>query len=108
MDLFQLGWTGDNGDPDNFLAILFDGLADPNIRTQWKNEEYHKLILLGKQTIDQAKRADIYKKALKLIHDEVPTICVAHSTVIWPAQKNVMNFKLHPTGSVRLKNVWLK
>lgn len=108
MDLFQLGWTGDNGDPDNFLAILFDGLADPNIRTQWKNEEYHKLILLGKQTIDQAKRAEIYKKALKLIHDEVPTICVAHSTVIWPAQKNVMNFKLHPTGSVRLKNVWLK
>jgi ABC-type transport system substrate-binding protein len=108
MDLFQLGWTGDNGDPDNFLAILFDGLADPNIRTQWKNEEYHRLILLGKQTIDQAKRADIYKKALKLIHDEVPTICVAHSTVIWPAQKNVMNFKLHPTGSVRLKNVWLK
>ena len=108
MDLFQLGWTGDNGDPDNFLAILFDGLADPNIRTQWKNEEYHRLILLGKQTIDQEKRAEIYKNALKLIHDEVPTICVAHSTVIWPAQKNVMNFKLHPTGSVRLKNVWLK
>jgi len=108
MDLFQLGWTGDNGDPDNFLAILFDGLASPNIRTQWKNEEYHRLILLGKKTIDQAKRSDIYKKALKLIHDEVPTICVAHSTVIWPAQKNVMNFKLHPTGSVRIKNVWLK
>jgi peptide/nickel transport system substrate-binding protein len=108
MDLFQLGWTGDNGDPDNFLAILFDGLADPNIRTQWKNEEYHRLILLGKQTIDQAKRAEIYKKTLKLIHDEVPIISVAHSKVIWPAQKNVMNFKLHPTGSVRLKNVWLK
>jgi len=108
MDLFQLGWTGDNGDPDNFLAILFDGLADPNIRTQWKSEEYHRLIVLGKQTIDQEKRAEIYKKAQKLIHDEVPTICVAHSTVIWPAQKNVMNFKLHPTGSVRLKNVWLQ
>jgi ABC-type transport system substrate-binding protein len=29
MDLFQLGWTGDNGDPDNFLAVLFDGLASP-------------------------------------------------------------------------------
>ena len=108
MDLFQLGWTGDNGDPDNFLAILFDGLADPNIRTQWKNEEYHKLILEGKQTIDQAKRAEIYKKALKIFHDEVPAIPVAHSTVIWPARKNVMNFKLHPTGSVRMKNVWLE
>ncbi|MGD9236212.1 MAG: ABC transporter substrate-binding protein, partial [Desulfobacterales bacterium] len=108
MDLFQLGWTGDNGDPDNFLAVLFDGLASSSVRTQWHNEEYHKLILEGKQTVDQNKRAEIYKTALKLIYDEVPVISVAHSTVIWPARNNVENFKLHPTGSVRMKNVWLK
>ena len=108
MDLFQLGWTGDNGDPDNFLAVLFDGLASSSIRTQWHNQEYHNLMTQGKQTIDQAKRADIYKTALKLIYDEVPVISVAHSTVIWPAQNNVMDFKLHPTGSVRMKNVWLQ
>jgi peptide/nickel transport system substrate-binding protein len=107
MDLFQLGWTGDNGDPDNFLAVLFDGLASSSIRTQWKNEEYHKLMQQGKQTIDQAKRAEIYKKALQLIYDDCPVISVAHSTVIWPAHKSVNNFKLHPTGSVRMKNVWL-
>ncbi len=108
MDLFQLGWTGDNGDPDNFLAVLFDGLASPSVRTQWKNEKYHDLMLKGKQTVDQAKRAQIYKQALKLIHDEVAVISVAHSTVIWPALNNVANFKLHPTASVRMKNVWLE
>jgi peptide/nickel transport system substrate-binding protein len=32
---------------------------------------------------------------------------ISQPTVKWPARKNVMNFKLHPTGSVRLKNVWL-
>jgi peptide/nickel transport system substrate-binding protein len=108
MDLFQLGWTGDNGDPDNFLAVLFDGLASSSVRTQWKNEEYHQLMLAGKQTIDQDKRAEIYKKAQQLIYDEVGTIPIAHSTVIWPHTQNVMNFKLHPTSSVRMKNVWLK
>jgi peptide/nickel transport system substrate-binding protein len=108
MDLFQLGWTGDNGDPDNFLAVLFDGLASSSIRTQWHSKEYHDLMTQGKQTIDQNKRAEIYKKALKLIYDEVPVISVAHSTVIWPARNNVVDFKLHPTGSVRLKNVWMK
>ncbi|MCP4690297.1 MAG: ABC transporter substrate-binding protein, partial [Desulfobacterales bacterium] len=108
MDLFQLGWTGDNGDPDNFLAVLFDGLASSSIRTQWKNEEYHKLMLDGKQTTDQAKRTKIYEKAMKVIFDEVAVIPVAHSTVIWPALNKVMNYKLHPTGSVRMKNVWLK
>lgn len=108
MDLFQLGWTGDNGDPDNFLAVLFDGLASPQVRTQWKNEEYHNLMLQGKQTIDQAKRTEIYQKALQLIHDECSVISIAHSTVIWPALKNVKNFKLHPTSSVRMKDVWLE
>jgi len=108
MDLFQLGWTGDNGDPDNFLAVLFDGLASSSIRTQWHNEKYHSLMVNGRQTVDQAKRTKIYKQALQLIYDECPVISIAHSTVIWPARKNVTNFKLHPTGSVRLKNVWLK
>ena len=106
MDLFQLGWTGDNGDPDNFLAVLFDGLASPAIRTQWKNERYHELMLQGKTTIDQAKRAEIYKEAQQLMFDDVAVIPVAHSTVIWPMRNNVMNFKLHPTASVRMKNVW--
>ena len=108
MDLFQLGWTGDNGDPDNFLAVLFDGLASSAIRTQWKNERYHELMSQGKTTIDQSRRAEIYKEALQLIYDECPVISIAHSTVIWPAQNNVMNFKLHPTASVRMKNVWLE
>ena len=108
MDMFQLGWTGDNGDPDNFLAVLFDGLASPAIRTQWHNPEYHKLMLAGKQTVDQAKRAEIYQKALQLMFDVCPVIPIAHSTVKWPTRKNVMNFKLHPTGSVRMKSVWLE
>jgi ABC-type transport system substrate-binding protein len=107
MDLFQLGWTGDNGDPDNFLAVLFDGLASSSIRTQWHNETYHNLMLQGKQTVDQAQRTKIYEDALQLMFDECPVIPVAHSTVIWPAQKNVENFKLHPTGSVRMTNVKL-
>ena len=108
MDLFQLGWTGDNGDPDNFLAVLFDGMASSSIRTQWQNKEYHQLILDGKQTVNQAKRAEIYMKALRVFYDEVPAIAIAHSTVIWPTRNPVMDFKLHPTGSVRMKNVWLK
>ena len=62
----------------------------------------------GRETIEQAKRDAIYQKALQIFFDECPAIAVAHSTVIWPSLKSVKNFKLHPTGSVRLKNVWLK
>jgi peptide/nickel transport system substrate-binding protein len=107
MDLFQLGWTGDNGDPDNFLLILLDGLADPNVRTQWKNPEYHEIITKAKTTSDKEERTKLYRKAQELIHEEVPLINIAHSLVVWPLQKRVMNFKLHPTASVRLHKVWI-
>lgn len=108
MDLFQLGWTGDNGDPDNFLAVLFDGLADPSVRTQWYNETYHKLMLEGRETIDQSKRAEIYRKAQQMLFDDCVVIPIAHSIVMVPSSKRVMNFKLHPTASVRMTSVWLQ
>jgi peptide/nickel transport system substrate-binding protein len=62
----------------------------------------------GRTTIDQAKRAEIYKKAQQLMYDECPVIPIAHSTVVWPASKKMVNFKLHPTGSVMLRSVWLE
>ncbi len=106
MDLFQLGWTGDNGDPDNFLAVLLDGLADPNVRTQWKNKEYHEIILKAKQALTKEERIKLYRRAQELIHEEVPLINIAHSLVVWPEKKIVQDFKLHPTGSVRMHKVW--
>lgn len=108
MDLFQLGWTGDNGDPDNFLAVLLDGMADPNVRTQWKNEDYHNTIVKAKQANSRDERIQLYRHAQELINDEVPLINIAHSLVVWPELKTVRNFKLHPTSSVRLHKVWVE
>ena len=108
MDMFQLGWTGDNGDADNFLAVLFDGMSDPSVRTQWKDQKYHDLIVKGRTTIDPAKRAEVYKEALAYFRDQIPAIPIAHSTSITPLQKNVMNYKLHPTDSIYLQNVWME
>ncbi len=108
MDLFQLGWTGDNGDPDNFLAVLLDGLADPNVRTQFKDEEYHKLMVQGREVTDKAKRTEIYRRAQQIIHDEVAMINMAHSIVAQPQSKRVQDFKLHPTTSIYFHRVWLK
>jgi ABC-type transport system substrate-binding protein len=65
-------------------------------------------MLEGRQTVDQSKRAEIYKTALQLIYDQVPVISIAHSTVITPVRNEVMDFKQHPTNSQRFKNVWLK
>jgi peptide/nickel transport system substrate-binding protein len=107
MDLFQLGWNGDNGDPDNFLSVPFDGLASPTVRNQWKNDKYHELMVQGRQTVDREGRSEIYRQAQKMILDEVVVVPVAQAMVAWPMVREVMGFRLHPTGSVRLKNTWL-
>jgi peptide/nickel transport system substrate-binding protein len=107
MDLFQLGWTGDNGDPDNFLSILYDGMVGPTVRTQWKNEEYHKLMEQGVQTADKKKRVEIYMKAQEIFHNECANIPVAHAVQNTPMLKFVKGYMNHPFGLVQLHKVWL-
>ena len=48
-----LGWTGDNGDPDNFLAVLLgcDGVGGAN-RAQWCNQAVRGLIQKAKVVAD--------------------------------------------------------
>ena len=59
-----LGWTGDNGDPDNFLAVLLgcDAVGSNN-RAQWCNKEFDDLIQKAKVTADQAERTKLYEQA---------------------------------------------
>ncbi len=108
MDLFQIGWSSDNGDPDNFLGVLVDGLANSNVRTQWKNEEYHNIIVQARQAVSKEERVKLYRRAQEIIHEEMPLMNMAHSMVVCPMNQKVMNFKLHPTSSIRMKNVWIK
>ncbi len=108
MDMFQLGWTGDNGDPDNFLSVLLDGMADPNIRNQWKNQEYHDIMIKAREAVSKKERIRLYRRAQELIHEEVPLLNIAHSLVVCPMKQKVMNFKLHPTSAIRMHRVWMK
>ncbi len=59
-----LGWTGDNGDPDNFLAVLLgcDAVGGSN-RAQWCNEEFDDLIQKAKVGIRQEERTKLYEQA---------------------------------------------
>ena len=47
----MLGWTGDNGDPDNFLDTLLgcDAVGGNN-RAQWCNQEFDDLVTKAKET----------------------------------------------------------
>jgi len=94
-----LGWTGDNGDPDNFLAVLLgcDGVGGSN-RAQWCNDEFEALIQKAKVTSDQAERTALYEEAQEVFKREAPWATIAHSVVFMPMRSEVSNYVMDPLG----------
>jgi ABC-type transport system substrate-binding protein len=109
-DMALLGWTGDNGDPDNFLWVLLS-IPATEIPAQniafWKNTKFNDLLLQAKGTADIAKRTALYQQAQVIFHDEAPWVPIAHSLVVEPMKKTVQGFKLYPTGKRFFGDVWL-
>ncbi|HHK74240.1 MAG TPA: ABC transporter substrate-binding protein [Rhizobiales bacterium] len=94
-----LGWTGDNGDPDNFLAVLLgcDAVGGAN-RAQWCNKEFEDLIQKAKTISDPAVRTELYKKAQLVFKREAPWATIAHSVVFKSMRKEVTGYKIDPFG----------
>ncbi|MFJ5792406.1 ABC transporter substrate-binding protein [Lysinibacillus sp. NPDC093197] len=105
-DAFLLGWTGDNGDADNFLYTLLD--ADnigSNNYTFYDNQELHKLFVAAQTEVNEDKRIELYKQAQTIISEDAPWVPLAHSIPILAASTKVTNYHAHPTGSDRLEAV---
>jgi peptide/nickel transport system substrate-binding protein len=105
-DAFMLGWTGDNGDADNFLyALLDEDNIGSNNYTYYKNNELHDILIEAQTEIDEEKRNELYKQAQVIIHEEAPWVPLAHSTPLLGGDKRITGFLPHPTGSDLLSNV---
>lgn len=95
----QFGWTGDNGDPDNFLNTLLGCSAavqgGGNV-AKWCNEDFQKLVSEAKVTTDQAKRTELYAKAQEIFKKEAPWFTIAHAVQTGPIRKEVTGYKLSP------------
>jgi dipeptide transport system substrate-binding protein len=96
---FMLGWTGDNGDPDNFLAVLLgcDAVGSAN-RARWCNKEFDDLIQKAKTVSDIGERTKLYEQAQLVFKREAPWATIAHSVVFKPMRKEVQDFKISPFG----------
>ena len=107
----MLGWTGDNGDPDNFLWVLLSApaaeLPAGNIAL-WKDATFTDLIGRAKETTDQDERTELYREAQVVFHEEAPWVPIAHSVVTVPAKDEVKNFVIYPTGKRVFKHVYFE
>lgn len=104
--LYMLGWSGTNGDPDYFLSSLLHG---SNIGTSnrefYENSEVDKLLEQAKVSIDQDERADFYKQAQELIVEDSPMVPLVHSTPVLASTMHVKNYVPHPSTGESLEEV---
>ena len=108
--LIQLGWTGDNGDPDNFLNVLLgcSGVKAGSNVARWCHQRFEDLINKAKLTTDKKTRTSLYKKAQEIFKAEAPWVTIAHSKVFRAMAKNVSGYKIDPLGGDIFKYVQLE
>jgi dipeptide transport system substrate-binding protein len=95
-----LGWTGDNGDPDNFLYVLLGCAAadDGTNRARWCYKPFDDLLVEAKRTSDVAERTRLYEEAQVIFKEEAPWVTIGHSVVFMPMRKEVVGYKIDPFG----------
>ncbi|MNO53740.1 Periplasmic dipeptide transport protein precursor [compost metagenome] len=98
-DVVLIGWTGDNGDPDNWLGSLHgcDAIGANNW-AMWCDQPYDSLIKQARKLTDREQRTALYKQAQQRLKEQVPITPIAHSTVNQPMSAKVAGFEVSPFG----------
>lgn len=93
------GWTGDNGDPDNFLNTLLgcDATHGHNV-AKFCDPSYDRLVKRAKVTSDRPERTRLYEQAQAILKVQAPWLNIAHSVQFKVMRREVTGFQLSPLG----------
>ncbi len=105
-DALLYGWSGDNGDPDNWLGALLgcDAVHGSNV-SKWCNPAFNKLIEKARADADVQQRTALYEQAQVIFKQQVPFTPIAHSIVSLPVSNRVQGLVFSPLGSHRFDGV---
>lgn len=109
-DSVLLGWTGDNGDPDNFFSPLLScasAISGSN-RAFWCNPDFDRLVFEARKISDQEERHKLYDQAQLIFKREAPWLTIAHTTQYKLARARVEGLTLSPSGGTKFAGVSLR
>ncbi len=106
LPLYMLGWTGDNGDPDNFLCYFFCSPGAPR-EGFYSNKPLADVLLRAQALTNQPERARLYRQAEQALHDDVGRLFIANNRPPLAFSKKVKGYVSNPTGAEYFNTVEL-
>jgi dipeptide transport system substrate-binding protein len=106
----MLGWTGDNGDPDNFFFLRGCDAARPGGQnlSKWCNKDFDTRLEKARSVADTKERTKLYQEMQLIEHEDAPDLKLAHSIVYEVMRKELTGYKQSPFGSHQFNGVELK
>lgn len=97
-DMVQLGWAGDNGDPDNFLYTLFscDSVKRGSNNSRYCKENFDQHIQQARIESNFLVRESLYQEALNILSKDSPIVPIAHARVFRALKDNVNGYVMSP------------
>ncbi len=106
VGLYQLGWTGDNGDPDNFLGYFFGNVDEPKPSEGfYQDEELASILQEARSLTTVEERAPLYQQAEELINSQTSRIFIAHTGVPLAFRSCISDYVTNPLATELYKFV---
>jgi oligopeptide transport system substrate-binding protein len=104
FQMFDIGWSADYVDPENFLDLLFHTGSYQNWAS-YSNSEVDKLLDQARVENDNTKRIDLYRQAEQKIINDVPAMPLAYGRAYWLTKPYVKGVFYPPLIIPRLKYI---
>jgi peptide/nickel transport system substrate-binding protein len=93
--VYLLGWTGDYGDPDNFVGTFFQ---NPQKAWGFTNQDIHTALADAETETDLEAREQAYQEANRKIMDFLPGVPYVHTKPALAFAANVSGYEPSPVS----------
>jgi peptide/nickel transport system substrate-binding protein len=100
--LHLLGWTGDFGDPDNFIGVFFQ---QPTDQFGFENAELTQVLDDAEVETDEARRTSLYQEANRMIMEFLPGVPYVHTEPALAFNANVKGYVPSPVSLEQFSTV---
>ncbi len=105
-----MGWTGDNGDPDNFYSPLLscDAAKTGGNFARYCNDDFQALLTQARTIADVQERTKLYEQVQEIQAKDQPVLNIAHAVRMQAIRKEVKGLKVDPLGGTYFTGVTIE